>query len=80
MERVLTQLFDFQLFDQNAELQRVIDEVHDRYAVRELSLDEMELLAAAGTPDQALLGRGKKEGLKKHDASGYGTGLPGVSR
>ena len=50
MERVLSRLFDFQKFQENPDLQREIDAVHDRYAVRELSLDEMEMLAAAGAP------------------------------
>ena len=52
MERTLKTLFDFQKFEGNAELQQVIDSVHARYAVRELNLDEMEMLSAAGTPDQ----------------------------
>ena len=35
----LSALFDFQKFDGNASLQRVIDSVHSRHAVQELSLD-----------------------------------------
>ena len=49
----LSALFDFQKFEGNADLQRVIDSVHARYAVRELNIDEMEWVNAAGTPDRA---------------------------
>lgn len=45
----LSALFDFQKFDGNASLQRVIDSVHSRHAVQELSLDEMSSVNAAGT-------------------------------
>ena len=41
-------LFDYQRFDGNAALQRVIDSVHARYAGKALSLDEMEQISAAG--------------------------------
>lgn len=51
MERTLKTLFDFQKFEGNSDLQSIIDSVHSRYAVKELSLDEMEWVAAAGTPD-----------------------------
>jgi len=51
MERALKTLFDFQKFEGNADLQQVIDSVHARYAKKELSLDDMEWVSAAGTPD-----------------------------
>ena len=51
MERTLKNLFDFQKFEGNPALQSVIDSVHSRYATRELNLDEMEWVNAAGTPD-----------------------------
>ena len=51
MERMLKQLFDYQRFEGNSELQQVIDSVHARYAVRELNPDEMEFAAAAGMPE-----------------------------
>jgi len=50
MERTLKQLFDYQKFEGNSELQRVIDAVHAKYAVRELDFAEMETVSAAGTP------------------------------
>ena len=52
MENTLAQLFDFQKFQGNADLQRVIDSVHARYssARRELDLDDVEFVAAAGLP------------------------------
>ena len=51
MERKLTALFDYQKFERNADLQAVIDSVHSRYSARELSMDEMEWVSAAGTPE-----------------------------
>lgn len=51
MEGKLKALFDYQKFEGNSALQSVIDSVHSRYAVKELSLDEMEWVAAAGIPD-----------------------------
>ena len=51
MEKRLKQLFDYQKFEGNSELQLIIDSVHARYGVKELSMDEMEFVSAAGTPD-----------------------------
>ena len=51
MEKKLTQLFGYQRFAENKDLQQVIDSVHAKYAVRELSLDDMEYVAAAGVPE-----------------------------
>ena len=50
MEHTLKRLFDYQRFEQNEDLRQVIDSVHARYAVRELSLDELSGIAAAGDP------------------------------
>ena len=61
MERKLKQLFDYQKFAGNRELQQVIDAVHAKYAVRELNLADMEMVSAAGTPE--LPGK-KKDGEK----------------
>ena len=49
MENRLRQLFDFQKFEGNASLQLVIDDVHARYAVRELDMDDMAWVNAAGS-------------------------------
>ncbi len=49
-ENMLMNLFDFQKFEGNADLEEVIGEVHARYAARELSLEEAGLVWAAGTP------------------------------
>ena len=51
MERTLKTLFDYQKFEQNSKLQQVIDYVHARYTVRELTTDEMEWVSAAGIPE-----------------------------
>lgn len=50
MEHTLKRLFDFQRFENNEDLRQVIDSVHARYAARELSMDEMSTIAAAGDP------------------------------
>ena len=65
MEKTLKSLFDFQKFQGNPALQQVIDSVHARYAVRELSPDEMEWVAAAGTPD---LKNGKNDEDARHQS------------
>ena len=49
-EKLLTNLFDFQRFEQNPELQSMIAEVEQKYSVTEMSDDELDLLAAAGDP------------------------------
>jgi len=54
MEKKLQQMFDYQKFEENASLSQVIDSVHARYAVRELDLDEMNWVNAAGIPEAAL--------------------------
>ena len=48
MENRLRKLFDFQRFEGNASLQSVIDDVHSRYATRELDMGDMERVNAAG--------------------------------
>ena len=50
MEGRIKSLFDYQKYEGNPALQQVIDSVHSRYAVSELSLDDMEWVAAAGVP------------------------------
>ena len=52
MESILKNLFEYQKFDENAELRSVIDSVHARWTARELNLDEMEQVAAAGIPER----------------------------
>ena len=53
MEEKISLLFDFQSYEENEDLQSVIDAVHARYASRQLSDDEAELVAAAGRPEAA---------------------------
>jgi len=64
MENRLKKLFDFQKFEGNSDLQSVIDSVHSRYSssARELSLDEMSWVNAAGQPEMNLV---KKDTEKK---------------
>ena len=54
MERKLAALFDYQKFEGNQDLQRVIDAVHARVARRELSVEELVLVNAAGDPSLAM--------------------------
>lgn len=58
MEGKLKALFDYQKFEGNPALQQVIDSVHARLSVRELSMDEMEWVSAAGVPNQ-MIGKDK---------------------
>ena len=51
MERKLTTLFDYQKFEGNEDLGLLIDSVHARYGMRELSMEDMELVNAAGVTD-----------------------------
>ncbi len=56
MEKKLSLLFDFQLFEREPELQSVIDAVHARFSsARKLSDDEADLVSAAGQPETAYL-------------------------
>ncbi len=52
-ERLLEQAFDLQRFVDNPKLRAIIDASHARTAARELSDDELDLVAAAGVPEQA---------------------------
>ena len=57
----LTLLFGYQRFEGNRNLQQAIDSVHGRYQARELSLDNLDMIAAAGNlADDAL----NRNGLK----------------
>ena len=47
----LSMLFDYQRFEKNARLQKVIDEAHRRIEARELTDDELDQVAAAGDLD-----------------------------
>ena len=51
-ERLLNQAFELQRFAPNARLQSVIDGVHARRAARELCDEELDLVSAAGAPEQ----------------------------
>ncbi len=62
MENKLKQLFGYQQFEGNRELQQVIDSVHAKYAMRELGLDDLEMVNAAGIPE---LPDRKKDGKEK---------------
>ena len=66
MERKLRALFDFQKYEQNADLQKVIDRVHARYNTKAQLLDDddVEFVNAAGVQDSVMK---KKSLLKDND-------------
>ena len=66
LEKKLRALFDFQKYEQNADLQKVIDRVHARYNSRAQLLDDddVEFVNAAGVQDT---GMKKKSLLKDND-------------
>lgn len=66
MERKLKALFDFQKYEQNADLQKIIDQVHARYNSRAQLLedDDVEFVNAAGVQDT---GMKEKSLLNKKD-------------
>ena len=47
----LSRLFDFQRFEGNARLQKIIDDTHRRLEARELDNDEVDQVAAAGATE-----------------------------
>ena len=49
-ERLLTELFDRQRFERDPALQRVIDEVEERYFGEALSDEQLQAVTAAGEP------------------------------
>ena len=56
LEKKLRALFDYQKFEQNADLQNVIDREHARYRnshARMLDDDEADMVQAAGMQDPA---------------------------
>ena len=61
MEEVISLLFDFQSFEENDDLQSVIDAVHSRYGSWQLSDDEAEFVAAAGRPEAAIKPKDPKD-------------------
>ena len=61
LEEVISLLFDFQSFEENEDLQSVIDAVHSRYESRQLNDDEAELVAAAGRPEAAFKHKDPKD-------------------
>ena len=52
IESKLSQAFDLHRFAPNPRLQRVIDRAHARVAARELSDEELDLVAAAGPTEE----------------------------
>lgn len=68
LEKKLKALFERQKFEKNSDLQAVIDAVHARYRVRQLTEEESSLVTAAGTPG-AEHEQNKKPWDVKHDVT-----------
>ncbi len=51
MEALLKGLFDYQRFEDHAALRSLIDSVHNRYPSGMLSMEELDQVSAAGTPE-----------------------------
>ena len=62
-DKLLAELFDYQRFERDPALQRVIDEVEERLLGKELSDEELGMLSAAGDPYLQAPDPKKKEGL-----------------
>ena len=61
-EKQLKQAFGYQKFERNPRLQAVIDAVHERVTLKELSDEDLDWVAAAGdTDDYKPLGRRKPQ-------------------
>ena len=55
MESALRNVFEYQRFERNMGLQQIINDVHTRYRMRKLDLEEVEMVSAAGQHDVQLL-------------------------
>ncbi len=66
LDKELSLLFDYQRFEQNEELQKIIDRVNARFPTRKLSDDEADLVAAAGLPEMALLRKKPRKKENEH--------------
>lgn len=60
-EKTLSALFDYQLFENDPSLQKLIDEVENEYGT-EISDDDLSLVSAAGETMSAEKHRDKKDG------------------
>ena len=63
IEKLLGVLFDFQSFERNEALQRVIDETETR-RLTPLTDEELESLSAAGDPFSQMPDRNQKDGFR----------------
>ena len=61
-EKLLTELFDFQRFERDPCLGRVIDEVVERFSGVELSEDDLDTVSAAGDPYSGMRRPDKRDG------------------
>ncbi len=59
-EKQLKQAFEYQKFERNPRLQAVIDAVHERVTLKELSDEDLDWVAAAGSAED-----GKPAGIRK---------------
>ncbi len=57
MESKLSRLFDYQKFEPNSKLDKLIKDVESRYSLDDMMMsdDELDMVNAAGTPDAVRL-------------------------
>ncbi len=79
MENILTSLFDYQSFEGNRDLQRVIESVHSRYAVRELGPEELTGSPPPASPRMTRRkpAADKRRGLSRRSCHPAGPAFPG---
>lgn len=63
----LSKLFEFQRFEGNARLQKVIDETHHRIEEQELTEEDLDQIAAAGVTQFNCAVRNREK--KQHDGN-----------
>lgn len=72
-ERLLTGLADFQKFSRNPTLQRMIEDVEDRYqCFRPITVEDLSSVAAAGDPYSAFAGQKTERDFPFRDGTARG--------
>ena len=60
-EKTLSALFDYQLFENEPSLRKLIDEVENEYGA-EISEDDLSLVSATGETESSEKRKGKRDG------------------
>lgn len=65
MSRHIQDLFDYQQFSGNSKLNDVLKGTESRYEIEELSLDDLEMISAAGSMEESLYQANRKGAFKR---------------